>query len=75
MRLGLGGQIGLDEHHHVQRLGKRRVARLQLIDARFDPVVDGRLAQQARRHGTWIDLVTVDAVRPTPGIRAVVGQV
>jgi len=44
MRLCLRRQIGFDDHHDVQAVGNRFVARLQLIDAGFDSRIDGRLA-------------------------------
>ena len=75
MRLRLRVQIRFDDHHQVQRLGKCFVARFQLIDARFEPLIDGRLTAKALRQRPRIELVAIDPARPTPSIRASMGQV
>src|SRR5215510_5678653 len=60
MRLGVRREIGLDNAHDVERLGKGLVARLDLIDAGFDILVDTRLAQIALRNAERIELVSID---------------
>jgi hypothetical protein len=75
MRLGLGFQVGLDNAHDVERLGKRLMSRLHLIDATFDALLDRRLAQIALRNGARIELVAIDAPRSAPGIHSIVGQI
>jgi hypothetical protein len=51
------------------------MARLQLIDAGFDTLLDPPLAQKALRNGLRIELVASDALGATPGIRTIIGQI
>src|SRR6266545_1574144 len=75
MRLRLRREIGLDNAHDVERLSKRLVSRLDLIDAGFDTLLNTGLAQMALRDGERIELVTVDASGAASGIRASIGQI
>src|SRR5205085_2212894 len=68
-------QIRFDDHHDIEWLGKRFVPRLELIDARFDPLVDAGVAQIALWKRAWLDLVAVDAPRSVSSIWTIIGQV
>jgi site-specific DNA recombinase len=75
VRLGACFQIGLDNAYDIERLCKRLVARLELIGAAFDALLDVRVVQILVGNCAWIEFVAVDTLGATPGILTVIGQI
>jgi len=67
--------IGLDDDHHVERLGKELVQGRKLVDLGPDAFLGACLLEILGRQLAILDAVTVFLVRPVPAIGPVIQEV
>lgn len=60
MRLALGCEIGFDDHHDIERVGKRLMQECRLIDSGLKTIFDRRLDQVLRRDIVEIELAAIE---------------
>jgi hypothetical protein len=68
-------QVRLDDHDHIQRVGKLLVQQLGLIHTGFDPVFHTRLTQEALGNGVDIELVTLLAAGTSPLVGTIIRNI